>query len=382
MTTAGSAWALFRADSGHNIGAGHVMRCLALAGQLQAAGIPCVFLCRAHPGHLGDAIMKAGHDLVLAPVAPDMAGRQDYAGWLGGDLSDEIARARAVIAARGGGKRTLLVVDHYGLDAAYERTLRRHVHGIVVFDDFHDRQRVCDILIDQNVGHTPDLFVGLAPRALLLVGATYAPLRSEFAAAREAALSRRRGGGPARTLLVSIGGFDHLDVTSRVLRALDPQAGFGLDWIEETHIVLISSAPFLARVQALAERLPGARLHVDPRGMSGLLSACDLAIGGSGVSAIERCVLGLPTLIVIMADNQEGSAETLEALGATCTLGYGSGLTAAAIATGLNELGRDAARRRDMVEKAAALCDGQGLARIAQPVIALARDEATGRPEM
>lgn len=371
--------ALFRVDSGRRIGAGHVMRCLALAGELRAAGVECLFLCRAHEGHLGAAIAAAGHRVALAPVAPELAARDDYAGWLGGDLADEIARAGAILAEMGG--RPLLVVDHYGLDAAYERALRPRVGGVVVFDDLYDRPRACDILIDQNVGHTPDLFAGLAPGALLLVGAAHAPLRPDFAAAREAALARRRAGGPARALLVSVGGFDHLDVTSRVLEALDPAAGFGLGWIEETHVVLASGAPYLAQARALAERLAGVRLHVDARDMPALLSAADLAIGGSGVSAIERCVLGLPTLIVVMADNQEGSARRLEALGATLTLGHGARLTPAAIAAGLARLGGDARLRHDMMEKAAALCDGHGLARIAGPVIALARGATAALPE-
>lgn len=373
MNEAATRLALFRADSGQRIGAGHVMRSLALAGELRAAGIKSLFLCRAHEGHLGATIAAAGHSLDLAPVNPALTAHEDYEGWLGGSLADEIDWARRLIVARG--VRPLLIVDHYGLGADYERALRKSCAGIVSFDDLCDRVRDCDILVDHNIGRTPDLFVGLAPGALLLVGAAYAPLRPDFHRARFSALMRRRAEGATRRLLVSVGGFDHLDVTSRVLAALDPTAGFGLSWIERTDVVLGSGAPQLEKVRSLVERVPGARLYVDAPDMPDLLAAADLAIGGSGVSAIERCVMGLPTLTVVMAENQEGSARRLEGLGATITLGHGAELEPVSIAAGLTRLGADPALRRAMVESAAGLCDGLGLARIAAPVIALARGE-------
>ncbi|MGE0700348.1 MAG: UDP-2,4-diacetamido-2,4,6-trideoxy-beta-L-altropyranose hydrolase [Hyphomicrobiaceae bacterium] len=356
-------------DAGWRIGSGHVMRCLTIASALREAGIDCTFLCRAHDGHMGAAIERAGFPVRLEPVDPEYARRDDYAGWRGASLDSDIRATVTAVAETGA---EMLIVDHYGLDAELERALRAHVRGIVVLDDLYDKPHDCDVLIDQNIGHRPEYFDGLVPSAAVrLVGADFAPLRQEFAERREAALARRANVEEPRTLLVAVGGSDSLDVTSRVLDALDPASKLGLEWVDTAHIVLAGMAPHLPSVRARARSLPMVRLHVDSREMPDLMVQSDLAIGGSGVTAIERCVLGLPTLIVIMAENQEGSARRLERLGASRTLGHGATLTAEAIAAELVALHVDRSAFRAMIEAASVLCDGLGLERIIPPIVSL-----------
>ena len=65
---------LIRADASHDIGSGHIMRCLTLAHELSRRGHEVRFICRALPGHLGETIERAGFGLVLLPVPPQ-AGR-------------------------------------------------------------------------------------------------------------------------------------------------------------------------------------------------------------------------------------------------------------------------------------------------------------------
>ena len=43
--------------------------------------------------------------------------------------------------------------------------------------------------------------------------------------------------------------------------------------------------------------------------MAELISKCDLAIGAAGTTAWERCCLGLPSIIITIADNQTAVAE-------------------------------------------------------------------------
>jgi UDP-2,4-diacetamido-2,4,6-trideoxy-beta-L-altropyranose hydrolase len=348
------------------------MRCLTLAQALRAKGMACRFICRAHEGHMAVRIEAAGFPVTLIPVDPDFAARDDYDGWRGGSAADDIRLTREAIAREGGAD--ILVVDHYGLDAAFERALRPYVGAIVSFDDLHDKPHDCDLLIDQNIGHMPDCFASLvSPETVLLVGANYAPLSADFAERRAASLERRSNMTAPRSLLVAVGGSDHLDVTSRVLSALDPKSGLSLGWIERADVVLAGMAPHLERVKARAAELPAVKLHVDTHAMPDLMLAADLAIGGCGVTAIERCVMGLPTLTFVMAENQEGSALELERAGAAVTLGHGAGVTPGAIAAKLNEIHTSPSRYRDMIESAAGLCDGRGLQRCVPDIIALAR---------
>ena len=371
MTTAAAgARAIVRVDAGWRIGSGHVMRCLTIAAGLREAGVASTFVCRTHDGHMAATIEAAGFAVCLVPVDPAFAVRTDYAGWRGGSLASDIEATRNAMAGIGGAD--LLLVDHYGLDAAFEQALRPHVRGIVVLDDLYDKPHACDVLIDQNIGHTPELFAPhVAPGTVLLVGADYAPLRRDFADRRAAALARRATVSQPRTLLVAVGGSDHLDVTSRVLAALDPASGLGLDWVETAHIVLAGMAPHLDQVRELVARLPAVRLHVDSRNMPDLMIEADIAIGGSGVTAIERCVMGLPTLIVVMAENQVGSAHRLQSLGATRTLGHGADLTPEGIAGALQALRCDSDGYSRMIAAAARQCDGRGIERILPRIISL-----------
>src|SRR4029079_4764741 len=80
-------------------------------------------------------------------------------------------------------------------------------------------------------------------------------------------------------------------------------------------------APWLDDVRALAARLPwptDVRVAVDE--MAALMAESDLAIGAAGVTSWERCCLGLPALVLVLADNQRKSAEALHEAGAAYLL--------------------------------------------------------------
>ncbi|MBY0431842.1 MAG: hypothetical protein K2Q10_11635, partial [Rhodospirillales bacterium] len=108
--------AVFRADAEPAIGGGHVMRCLTLADALAARGWRCHFACRPGTPEMVLALAASGHAVVpLADPSP------------------------AALAARWPAGCGLLVVDNYGLDAAYERACRPWAGRILVFDDLADR---------------------------------------------------------------------------------------------------------------------------------------------------------------------------------------------------------------------------------------------------
>ncbi len=152
-----------------------------------------------------------------------------------------------------------------------------------------------------------------------------------------------------------MGGIDAPNATGAMLAAL-PE---GL----QVTVVMGSAAPHLAAVRALAAQ-KGARVLVDTPDMADLMAEADLAIGGVGGSAWERCALGLPTLMVVLADNQAPAAASLAATGAAVLIGRAEdpGLDAAlhAALAGLASPGALAA----MSAAAAGLCDGGGVPRV------------------
>ncbi|MFN3348175.1 UDP-2,4-diacetamido-2,4,6-trideoxy-beta-L-altropyranose hydrolase [Pseudorhodoplanes sp.] len=340
--------ALFRADASPDIGGGHVMRCLTLADTLAAAGWSCGFAFRSGTLQTVPALKRSGHVLQL----------------LSGAVADEPAEMAETLR----GCCDLLVVDHYGRGADFETACRSFAHRLLVFDDQPLRRHDADLLLDATPRAGDNHYRGLVPPGCsLLLGPAFVPLRPEFALARAKALARRVRGGAVQRLLVSVGLTDRLNVTSRILRGV---CASGLPLTVD--VVLGSAAPHLESVRGLiAELKLDAQLHVDVSDMAALAAAADLAIGAGGQSSLERCCLGLPSLLVVTADNQRDLAAGLERCGAAALLS-GPLIEPDEVARALARICADPDRRVCMAHAAAELCDGRGPVRVQ---IALAGEE-------
>lgn len=355
-----TAWQVaIRADAGPVIGSGHVMRGLTLAAALRARGATVRFVCGDGPGHLGARITADGFGVDLIP----------------GGLP-EPADVQATLAAlqNGAGRHVehtgcdLLLVDHYGLGIGWEAMLRPAVRRIAAIDDLADRAHDVDLLLDQNLGRrVSDYARLLPPHARRLIGPAHALLRPEFAAARSASLARRTQVTHWRHLLISLGGADPQQATVTVLRAL---SGCPLPAEATITVVLGALAATREAVTALLPTLPcSTRLLVDVADMAGLLAEADLAIGAAGGSAWERCCLGLPTLLLVLADNQRPGTQALAAAGAALALGALADLPAT-LPQALMQLA-EPGRLQALSAAAAAITDGQGAGRVADALLAL-----------
>lgn len=331
---------LFLADAGPRVGGGHLMRCLTLAGALTRAGAECGFMATAEAAAVLDAFAGGAARRFPAPS-------NDPAGLV----------ALAAQAARAWGA-DLAVIDHYGLGIEADRALRAAAGRLLAIEDLR-RPRDCDLLLDSNLGRDGRDY----PGAVVLAGPAYALVRPEFAAARPAALARRAEGGAVERILVSLGLTDVGAITGRVVAAILPALGQ-----RRLEVVVGAGAPSLAGLQALAD--PRIALHVDTQEMAGLIAAADLAVGAGGSSAWERCVLGLPTLTLILADNQRENTQALAQAGAALALDVNAALDTR-LAESFAVLADDAAGRGRMSAAAAGLCDGFGADRVAARMLEL-----------
>ena len=350
---------IFRADAGLHIGTGHVMRCLTLAEALRACGAECGFVTRDHTGHLAGRISARGFAVSLLPagtgdfVAPPPA----HAGWAGVHWTQDAAET---LAATDGAD--WMVVDHYALDARWERAVAGGRMRLMVIDDLADRPHAANLVLDQKFGHSPADHAGLLPAGCrCLAGPRHALLRPEFAQTRAQSLSDRDGRG-LRHLIVTLGGVDRGDATSAVLEALRTAC---LPPDLRITVIMGSDAPALERVRALARDMPRpTRIAVNLEDMAALMAGADLAIGAGGGTTWERCCLGLPCVTLETAPNQKGVAPALADAGAGFDPGPPEGRDfvhnlQAAIAEA-----SDPARLDAMSQKAASLCDGDGTPRV------------------
>lgn len=362
----------FRADASLQIGTGHVMRCLTLADELTRQGAECWFICREHTGHLGELIASKGHHLALLPrdsnIQPvDTPASESYAYWLGASWQED---ARQTRMALGSLKPDWLVVDHYALDAEWERVLAGEVGNIMVIDDLANRSHQCTLLLDQNLGRaSTDYDDRVPPNCHRLIGPRYALLRPEFAALREQSLKRRETPRLKR-ILISLGGVDRLNVTTQILDAIRQSS---LPDDVELDIIMGATAPHLDGVRRRAADLSCvASVSVNVTNMAERMSQADLSIGAAGGTSWERCSLGLPVILVVLAENQIGGAKALETVGAAVTINAASQINKQLPQT-LTRL-TDASVLKSMSRAAAAITRGAGVSDVIQTMNAIARE--------
>ena len=304
----------FRTDASLHIGTGHVMRCLTLADALYERGVKSTFICRPHTGHLLDLIQQRAHIAIALAPADDVftfPADPSHAKWLG---TDWVSDAEQTQQALGNQAVDWLVVDHYALDRRWEQAMRPLTRRIMVIDDLADRQHDCDLLLDQNLGRQPLDYEGHpCGQTQMLIGPAYALLRPEFADWREHSLQRRVQ-PQLKNLLITMGGVDQANASGQLLDAL---IGCELPVDLKITVVMGSTAPWLAQVQAQAAAMPcPTQVLSGVSNMAQLMAESDLCIGAAGGSAWERCCLGLPTLVLILAANQQAGAMALQAHGA------------------------------------------------------------------
>lgn len=312
---------VFRVDASLEIGSGHVMRCLTLALELEAQGGSTRFICRDHPGHLEQLILSEGFRVNLleneANADPDNLSdsRNPYGAWLG---TSQVVDARQTFELLKNDPPNWLVVDHYALDECWERIINKLGCRVFVIDDLANRKHYCDMLLDQTLGRKTIEYSTLVPETTeVLTGSPYMLLRSEFQSFRDKRLSRCESNKTERCF-INLGGVDQDNMTGRVLAIIDrldlPEA---LEFI----VVLGEKNPWKQNIAELKRRSSKSiKVLVGVKNMAELMAGCDLAIGASGTTSWERCCLGLPTLLIVMAENQKFVANSLKEQGAALVL--------------------------------------------------------------
>jgi len=356
----------FRTDASLQIGTGHVMRCLTLADALRERGAQNTFVCRPHVGHLLDLIQQRGHqDKVLAPADDAYAAsdEQCHAQWLGTGWASDAEQTQQAL---GNQVVDWLVVDHYALDARWERALAPHYRKLMVIDDLADRPHACDLLLDQTFGRDAADYRPLVPADChLLCGSQYALLRPEFASLRSYSLQRRAR--PAlRELLITMGGVDKDNATGQVLQALRTCP---LPADCRITVVMGATAPWLDDVRKQAQYMPWpTRVLVGVSDMAQLMADSDLAIGAAGATSWERCCLGLPSIVLIVAENQRLILSQLNMVKAAAAINLTNEKLEFALSRLIEKFG-EPKNLAKMTKIAATVADGMGAKRTGDNLI-------------
>lgn len=355
----------FRVDSSIQIGTGHLMRCLTLADVLREKEAMVSFICRELSGNLCDFVGKKGFRVYRLPYITsqfdDKRHNTHHTQWLGVTWETDAEQTKAILM-----KDThdidWLVADHYALDKQWETQMRPFVKKIMIIDDLADRPHDCDLILDQNYTQSENRYNGLVPNTCIrLMGPEYALLRPQFGKARK---NLRGRDGKVKRILVFMGGADPGNVTCKVLRAIQMlnQHGISID------VVIGASNTHANEVRALTSNMPDTTCHFHVENMAEFMASADLSIGAGGTATWERCCVGLPSLVITIAENQRDIAENLSRNGSIINLGWYESIKESDISTALENLLATPDRIRQMSLKGMQLVDADGTIRAAETI--------------
>ncbi len=307
----------FRLDASEAIGTGHLMRCLTLARELKEHGHQITFVARGLSSELAQLVLHKGHDLVNMEMPRDKKpeAQSPYHEWLGIDWQED---AKQTIQALNDKQVSQLIVDHYGIDEKWETAVKqafpRQGFQLFVIDDLANRKHNCDVLVDQSLGRTSQEYRALVPEhTRLLVGVEYVLLRPEFAELRPKSLARREN-PRLESIMISMGGTDENNISGKVLKHF---ISLGLHQKCSITVILGSLAPHYNKLKEQACQAEGnIRILQNVSNMADLLADTDIAVGAGGMSAWERTHMGVPSYVVLLAENQRKNASELEKSGA------------------------------------------------------------------
>lgn len=359
---------VFRTDASVEIGSGHVMRCLTLAMELKRRGAFVHFICRDHPSNLISMIRNdKGFNVTTLPRndswRPVMPQILIHSHWLREEPDTDARQTLTALVALN--SPDWLVIDHYALDETWENSVRSAARQILVIDDLADRKHACHALLDQNYYHDPTRrYHGLVPRdCRMLCGPRFAMVRPAF---REIAATPRPTPDKVARVLVFFGMGDPCGLTPRTLRILKPLAktyDFAVDAVPGM------LSPHMNEVKALCAEIPGADCHDKFTDLAGLLKRADLFIGAGGTVTWERCLIGVPAIVVAASVNQNPYNRDMAQKGSHLFLGSIGGVTDEILSSAIVTMINNSALRTLIGGVSRGMTDGRGVERVAQALL-------------
>jgi UDP-2,4-diacetamido-2,4,6-trideoxy-beta-L-altropyranose hydrolase len=306
---------LIRVDSSILIGSGHVMRCLTLANQLDKKDFTIEFVCRKLPGNLIDHINKHGYKVYCLNNDESKNEKKEdnslYPLWENTFLYEDALDTSAIIKDK---DIDLLITDHYRIDEKWEKIVRPLVKKIMVIDDLADRNHDCDFLLDQNFYKdlTKRYKNRISENCKMFLGPKYALLRDEFYH-----IIPKRSNRLMNRILIFFGGTDPSNQTEKAIKAFINLGNYEI----EADVIIGATNNHVEHIKELCEKNQNIHLHIQVENISEYMSKSDLAIGAGGTTVYERSFLGLPSIVISIAKNQEEIARDLHEEGYIYYLG-------------------------------------------------------------
>jgi len=334
---------LFRLDVSASVGMGHLRRCLTLAGELAEHGSEVFLLCRSEAFDISEHMTQIVTDWATCD-------------W---SLTPE-EDAQEVIRYSRMKHIDSVIVDHYRTDQTYQKILYESGIRWLQFDGAARYPIWADWVLNMSPAASEELYEKLKPRkdTRLLLGSRYALLRKEFQQQR----SRVKKSGPVKRILLTFGGGDDRGATLFCLKAIQ----FLGEEVER--VVLLSSMnPRNEEIFTWCrEGRDNVRIVIDAEETAPYMASADLAITAGGMTTFEMAALGIPVMILQIADNQVPITRAWQKCGYGVDMGCLDRLRPDYLQREMMSLMQNTTRRKAMAAAGLSLVDGQGTGRVAR----------------
>lgn len=332
--------AVIRADGSLTIGYGHIFRTLVLAEELRNRGWNIIYVCRDLSGAPLDRIRNAGLELQL--LAPGLDEREDAA---------ETARISELCGA------SWIVVDRYDTDDSAYCLWSKTGLKILAIDDICQHPFPVDVLLNQNANALL-LPYETGSDTICLFGPSYALIRAPY---RHARPEQPRKSAAIRNVMVFMGGGDPNDVTGKVVEAIEKRAS------PLTLEVIVGAAyPHYQRLLDLTQRSHHQiRILRDIPDLVPPMARADIAISSAGSVTWELACMGVPMVLIAVADNQVDNALFMKNGGYADFIGHERNLDANDMSVVFNEIFSKKQIDTELPRKLWSFVDGAGVHKIA-----------------
>lgn len=286
---------IIRADSSFEIGSGHIMRCLTLATELSKRGHIVEFICRELPGNLIQFIRSTGFTVYTLPHNTTLNKKKTIYEFLNETWKEDAKLTNEILKIV---KAQLVIVDHYAFDEKWEYEIHHYTNQILVIDDLENRKHHCEFLLDQNFYiNKKNRYLDLVkPKTIKLFGPSFALLRDEFLLNRKKIQNKS-----IKNILVYFGASDITQETKKVLKALNnlsPSYELIID------VIIGISNPEYEEIVKEFSKYQHISINTQTNDFSSFMKKADLCIGAGGSTTWERCCIGLPSIVIPVAENQ------------------------------------------------------------------------------
>lgn len=351
---------VIRADASSYIGSGHIMRCLVLADSLKLDGHDVLFATRPQNGDLVTFIKQRGFSIYELQQPSDWlvpTSTADYASWLQVTEYDDAQECATAFDSP-----DLVITDHYGIGVQWHKVVKKAYNCKVIAIDDLVREHAADLIIDQTLLREPSEYHLLNPKTTALTGTQYAIINTHFSSRHLSQLAAVNTLKNRPRVLLSMGGIDAPNASLQVLKVLKDSVNPPI-----TTVLLSTRAPHYKSVTKFAIEQSAWLTHIDfVDDMATLMCEHDIAIGAPGSTSWERACVGLPSIVIALADNQQTICKNLEVVGAAISVELEA--ISKNLIKAYEQLITDYSKMRTINLQ---LCDGQGVKRIMKHITQL-----------